>query len=83
MHKSQVRKIAEEQGLATARRKDSQGICFVGKVDLPRFLQQKLLPHPGPIVEIPAEAVPLRAAPALPEAGKLDGQQSPSRSYTE
>ena len=74
MHKSQVRKIAEEQGLATARRKDSQGICFVGKVDLPRFLQQKLLPHPGPIVEIPAEAVPLRAAPALPEAGKLDGQ---------
>jgi PP-loop superfamily ATP-utilizing enzyme len=40
--KSEVRRIAEEQKLATAKRKDSQGICFVGKVDLPTFLQQKL-----------------------------------------
>ncbi len=39
--KPEVRRIAEEQHLATARRKDSQGICFVGKVDLPVFLQQK------------------------------------------
>ena len=38
--KPEVRRIAEEQHLATARRKDSQGICFVGKVDLPVFLQQ-------------------------------------------
>ena len=42
--KPEVRRIAEEQGLATAKRKDSQGICFVGKVDLPTFLQQKLAP---------------------------------------
>ena len=40
--KPEVRRIAAEQQLATARRKDSQGICFVGKVDLPTFLQQKL-----------------------------------------
>ena len=40
--KPEVRRIAEEQKLATAKRKDSQGICFVGKVDLPVFLQQKL-----------------------------------------
>jgi len=54
LHKQEVRKIASEQGLATADRKDSQGICFVGKVDLPEFLKQKLLPQPGNIIEIPA-----------------------------
>lgn len=51
--KSDIRKIAREQNLATATRKDSQGICFVGKVDLPEFLQQKLLPKKGDIIEIP------------------------------
>lgn len=50
--KPEVRRIAEEQGLATARRKDSQGICFVGKVDLPVFLQQKLASKRGNIHEI-------------------------------
>jgi tRNA-specific 2-thiouridylase len=53
--KSQVRDIAREQGLATAERKDSQGICFVGKVDLPEFLKQKLKSKPGIIYEIPEE----------------------------
>ncbi len=52
--KSEVRRIATEQGLATAQRKDSQGICFVGKVDLPIFLQQKLTAKDGDIIEIPA-----------------------------
>ena len=50
--KPEVRKIADEQGLATATRKDSQGICFVGKVDLPTFLQQKLIAKKGDIIEI-------------------------------
>ena len=50
--KPEVRKIAEEQKLATAKRKDSQGICFVGKVDLPVFLQQKLASREGNIHEI-------------------------------
>ncbi|MDE6070398.1 MAG: tRNA 2-thiouridine(34) synthase MnmA, partial [Alistipes sp.] len=50
--KPEVRRIAEEQGLATAKRKDSQGICFVGKVDLPVFLQQKLASKPGNVHEI-------------------------------
>ena len=50
--KPEVRRIAEEQKLATAKRKDSQGICFVGKVDLPIFLQQKLAAKPGNIHEI-------------------------------
>jgi tRNA-uridine 2-sulfurtransferase len=50
--KPQVRKIAEDLGLATADRKDSQGICFVGKVDLPVFLQQKLEARTGRIITI-------------------------------
>ena len=52
MLKPQVRQIAEEQKLATAKRKDSQGICFVGKVDLPVFLQQQLKAKEGNIHEI-------------------------------
>ncbi len=51
--KPEVRDIAREQGLANAERKDSQGICFVGKVDLPVFLQQKLEAKQGRIIEIP------------------------------
>jgi len=50
--KPEVRKIADKLGLATAQRKDSQGICFVGKVHLPTFLQQKLEAKKGNIVEI-------------------------------
>ena len=53
LEKPEVRRIALEQGLATAERKDSQGICFVGKVDLPTFLQQKLKVKKGSIIEIP------------------------------
>jgi tRNA-specific 2-thiouridylase len=52
--KPEVRKIADNLGLATAHRKDSQGICFVGKVHIPTFLQQKLKAKKGEIVEIPA-----------------------------
>jgi tRNA-uridine 2-sulfurtransferase len=55
LNKSRVREIAAEMGLATANKKDSQGICFVGKVDLPLFLQQKLQPLRGDIIEIPWE----------------------------
>lgn len=53
LKKSEVRKIAAEKGLPTANKKDSQGICFIGKVDLPTFLQQKLEPKTGDVVEIP------------------------------
>ena len=55
IEKPEVRRIAEEQHLATAKRKDSQGICFVGKVDLPVFLQQKLKAAKGNIHEIKPE----------------------------
>ena len=50
--KPEVRRIAREADLPSAAKKDSQGICFVGKVDLPVFLQQKIKPQEGDIVEI-------------------------------
>ncbi|MBC9812704.1 tRNA 2-thiouridine(34) synthase MnmA [Crocinitomicaceae bacterium CZZ-1] len=51
--KSEVREIASEIGLVTADKKDSQGLCFVGKISLPVFLQQQLAQKKGNIVEIP------------------------------
>ncbi len=50
--KPEVREIAREMGLVTADKKDSQGLCFIGKVSLPTFLQQQLEPKEGDIVEI-------------------------------
>ncbi|MCX7986471.1 MAG: tRNA 2-thiouridine(34) synthase MnmA [Bacteroidales bacterium] len=54
--KPEVRRIADSLNLPTAQRKDSQGICFVGKVDLPTFLQQKIAAKRGPIIEIPSNS---------------------------
>ena len=53
--KPEVREIAREIGLVTADKKDSQGLCFIGKVSLPTFLQQQLIPKEGEIVEIFSE----------------------------
>jgi len=53
LEKSEVRRIAAEQGLLTAEKKDSQGLCFVGKISLPEFLQQQLRPKKGDVIEIP------------------------------
>lgn len=50
--KPEVREIAKQQGLVTADKKDSQGLCFIGKVSLPTFLQQQLEVKEGEIVEI-------------------------------
>lgn len=55
--KPEVRAIAAQQDLITAEKKDSQGLCFIGKVRLPEFLQQKLQPKEGVIVEIPNDSV--------------------------
>ena len=54
--KPEVRAIAKEIGLVTADKKDSQGLCFVGKVHLPDFLQQRLQSRKGRVVNIPADA---------------------------
>ncbi|MAO31924.1 MAG: tRNA 2-thiouridine(34) synthase MnmA [Crocinitomicaceae bacterium] len=53
LKKSEVREIAKKMNLVTAEKKDSQGLCFIGKVSLPIFLQQKLKQKKGDIIEIP------------------------------
>lgn len=78
--KPEVRRIATELGLATAQRKDSQGICFVGKVDLPVFLQQQLKAKQGDIIEIPASHksyLDKKLVGSLPEQSK-DFEYSPN-----
>ncbi len=55
MQKSEVRAIAKELDLITAEKKDSQGLCFIGKVKLPVFLQQQLQPKQGNVIELPAD----------------------------
>ncbi len=53
LKKSDVRRIAKNNGLITANKKDSQGLCFIGKVKLPEFLQQKLKKKEGDVILIP------------------------------
>ena len=53
--KPEVREIAAKADLITAEKKDSQGLCFIGKVRLPEFLQQKLQPKEGEIINIPSD----------------------------
>jgi len=60
LEKPEVRKIAADNGLITADKKDSQGLCFIGKVRLPEFLQQKLKPKKGVIIEVPPTVAQLQ-----------------------
>ncbi|WP_430972932.1 tRNA 2-thiouridine(34) synthase MnmA [Sunxiuqinia rutila] len=97
LDKPEVRKIAAEQELPTATRKDSQGICFVGKVDLPTFLQQQLEPKTGNVIEVPAEFMAKKKAvektpdnfkklcfayPYKPWNGKVIGEHRGAHFYT-
>ncbi|WP_430300637.1 tRNA 2-thiouridine(34) synthase MnmA [Rapidithrix thailandica] len=71
--KPQVREIAEKIGLENAGKKDSQGLCFIGKVKLPDFLQQQLQPKKGKIVELPKEATMFeRSLPSKKEEYSLE-----------
>ena len=54
--KPEVRDIARKIGLTTAEKKDSQGLCFIGKVHLPDFLQQQLEPKKGKVIEVPEDS---------------------------
>jgi tRNA-specific 2-thiouridylase len=91
--KSEVRELAREAQLPSAEKKDSQGICFVGKVDLPLFLQQKLEPKEGDVVEIFREhydSIPVKesleemASPLCytPSQGKVIGSHQGAYYYT-
>ncbi|MDG2154012.1 MAG: tRNA 2-thiouridine(34) synthase MnmA [Crocinitomicaceae bacterium] len=57
LEKKEVRNIARKEGLVTADKKDSQGLCFVGKIKLPEFLQQQLKTKEGEIIEIPEDHI--------------------------
>jgi len=90
--KPEVRDIARQQNLANAERKDSQGICFVGKVDLPTFLQQQLKAKKGKVIELPVgfpvpgpdSSLEELAAPyqISEDAGTLAGIHSGAHFYT-
>jgi tRNA-specific 2-thiouridylase len=77
--KPEVREIAAEMELVTAEKKDSQGLCFIGKVRLPEFLQQKLQPKEGKIVQVDKnDAIYVGEKPAgisLEENLKLESQK--------
>ncbi|KRD58411.1 tRNA-specific 2-thiouridylase [Flavobacterium sp. Root935] len=77
--KPEVREIAAEMELVTAEKKDSQGLCFIGKVRLPEFLQQKLQPKEGKIVQVDKnDAIYVGEKPAgisLEEDLKLESQK--------
>jgi len=97
MIKPEVRKMAADLQLPTAERKDSQGICFVGKVDLPTFLQQQLEPKTGNVIEVQAEFMARKkqverstdnfkklcfAYPYKPWNGKVIGEHRGAHFYT-
>lgn len=64
--KSEVRDIAREMGLHTADKKDSQGLCFVGKISLPQFLQQQLKAKNGDVIEIPQDLEQFKTYDQIP-----------------
>ena len=94
LQKNEVRKIAAAQGLVTAEKRDSQGLCFIGKVSLPDFLQQKLATKKGDIVQV-ANSHPMYAAKAentptdlakkftyIPEDGTVVGTHNGAHFFT-
>lgn len=70
--KPEVREIAARMELVTAEKKDSQGLCFIGKVRLPEFLQQQLQPKEGPIYEVNANVA--NYSEAAPEFNSVKEQ---------
>jgi len=76
LQKHEVREIARSIGLVTAEKKDSQGLCFVGKVRLPEFLQQQLKPRTGRVIEVPANAG-IFSGEALSTELQLDASTAP------
>lgn len=93
--KSEVRTIAKKAGLATAEKKDSQGLCFIGKVHLPDFLQQRLEPRKGKVVEVPADSKAFangwaeddlthltQSYSLAPELGEVVGEHNGAHFYT-
>ena len=93
--KPEVRAIAKEAGLSTAEKKDSQGLCFIGKVHLPDFLQQRLEPKKGKVIEVPFDSITFKNGFAdsdlqnitkpynlIPELGEVVGEHNGAHFYT-
>jgi tRNA-uridine 2-sulfurtransferase len=93
--KPEVRAIAKKASLATAEKKDSQGLCFVGKVHLPDFLQQRLETKKGIVVEISTDAAVFKNGVSYddlvhlsepfklsPELGEVVGEHNGAHYYT-
>ena len=93
--KPEVRAIAKKIDLVTADKKDSQGLCFIGKVHLPEFLQQRLQNKKGNVIEIPADALVFRNGfdsedlkniaaryELAPEQGHVVGEHNGAHYYT-
>ncbi len=93
--KPQVRSIAKKIGLSTADKKDSQGLCFIGKVHLPDFLQQQLKTKKGKVIEVPDSSAIFKngwdtndfqsrakAYDLSPEAGAVVGEHNGAHYYT-
>jgi tRNA-specific 2-thiouridylase len=79
LQKTEVRKIAKTQNLITADKKDSQGLCFIGKVSLPDFLQKQLKPSRGEIIEISSD---FETYNNLQKSSKTIQQQSNKQKYS-
>ena len=84
--KPEVREIAATQHLITAEKRDSQGLCFIGKVRLPDFLQQQLAPKDGEIIEIPANfegdtEQPQNVTSRIDELQQLSAKQAYRKSH--
>jgi tRNA-specific 2-thiouridylase len=94
LQKSEVREIAMQQDLTTAEKKDSQGLCFIGKVKLPEFLQQQLQPKTGKVIEIPGNHPQYEVTPTedinqltkkyvyQPKDGVIKGEHNGAHFYT-
>ncbi len=93
--KPEVRAIAKQAGLATAEKKDSQGLCFVGKVHLPEFLQQRLEPKKGKVIEVPFDSTAFKNGfdaedlvaltkpySLTPQLGEVVGEHNGAHYYT-
>ncbi len=93
--KPEVRAIAKEAGLSTAQKKDSQGLCFIGKVHLPDFLQQRLEPKKGKVIEVPFDSTIFKNGftdgdlqnitkpyNLIPELGEVVGDHNGAHFYT-
>ena len=89
LEKPEVRKIAKEQDLITAEKRDSQGLCFIGKVKLPDFLKQQLKEKKGNVVEIARdwdgykkELLPTEEHQYVESDGKVVGEHTGAHFYT-